>query len=50
MENKLLTRECPVCSSLKQQEILNLKCGRVDDSPIYENVVIKKCAKCIFFL
>lgn len=46
MNKNLLTNECPICNSKIQNEILNLDCGKVDNSPIYQNVIIKECGAC----
>lgn len=46
VKNKLLTKECPICNSTSQNEMLNLDCGKVDNSPIYQNVIVKQCSEC----
>lgn len=37
---------CPICVSPKTTNLLNLNCGNLDNSPLYQFVKINACVKC----
>ena len=39
-------QSCPICKSKNSIEILNLDCGNLDNSKLYQKAIIKSCCNC----
>lgn len=44
--NQAQAIDCPLCKSPDVENILNLKCGKFDNSVLYPNAVIQTCCAC----
>jgi ubiquinone/menaquinone biosynthesis C-methylase UbiE len=45
-ENKSITINCPICKSNEAVNILDLNCGNLDNSILYQSVRINACTEC----
>lgn len=38
--------ECPICKNKQYEQLLSLSCGKLDESSLYEKVVVVVCEEC----